>query len=70
MRFLLAPAPIHKIEWVELESASSAANARLCYVAVIVNGLRAAAAIFENQRPGNRLGHLSVLFGILCEYLL
>jgi hypothetical protein len=56
MRFLLGPAAIHKIEWVALESASSAANARLRYAAVRVNGLRAAAATFENQRPGNRLG--------------
>src|ERR1035441_5541233 len=39
MRFLLGPAPIHKIEWVALESASSAANARLRYAAVIVNRL-------------------------------
>ena len=34
-----------------LESVSGAANARLRCVAVIVNGLRAAAAILENQRP-------------------
>ena len=56
MRFLLGPAAIHKIEWVALESASSAANARLRYAAVRVNGLRAAAGTFENQPPGNRLG--------------
>jgi hypothetical protein len=40
-----------------LESASSAANARLRYVAVIVNGLRAAAGTFENQPPWKRLEH-------------
>jgi hypothetical protein len=34
-----------------LESVSGAATARLGCATVIVNGLRAAAAIFENQRP-------------------
>jgi hypothetical protein len=75
MRFLLGPAAIHKIEWVALESASSAANVRLRYAAVIVNGLRAAAGTFENQPPGNLLEHkcfvrntllISALNRILC----
>jgi hypothetical protein len=57
MRFLLGLGHIHKIELEALELVSGAVNALLGCVAVTVNGLRAAAAIFENQRRcrrGNR----------------